>query len=78
MPLLIHLDANIQDDVHAYTHLIRVWLEGNSGRPGVDRRGVETSGEMFAHWERPRGAWYDATRPVATGRVRLARTERRT
>ena len=78
MPRLIHLDANVQDDVHAYTHLIRAWLEGNSGRPGVDRRGVETSGEMFAHWERPRGAWYDATHPVAMGHVRLARTKRRT
>jgi len=40
MLMLMLLHANGQDDVHPYTHLIRAWLEGNSGRPGVDRRGI--------------------------------------
>jgi hypothetical protein len=37
MLALMQLHANGQDDVHAYTHLIRAWLEGTGGRPGVDR-----------------------------------------
>ena len=40
MLMLMQLHANRQDDVQAYTHRIRTWLEGNSGRPGVDRRGI--------------------------------------
>jgi hypothetical protein len=40
MLMLMQLHANHHDDVHAYTHLIREWLQGNQGRPGVDRRAV--------------------------------------
>ena len=40
MLTLMQLHANGQDDVHAFTHLIRARLEGNSGRPGVDRRAI--------------------------------------
>jgi len=40
MLMLMQLHANGQDDVHAYTHLIRAWLEGTGGRPGVDRRAI--------------------------------------
>jgi hypothetical protein len=35
---LMQLHANGHDDVHAYTQLIRAWLEANQGRPGVERR----------------------------------------
>ena len=38
--MLMQLHANRQDAVHAYTHLIRAWLDGNGGRPGVDRRAI--------------------------------------
>ncbi len=38
--MLMQLHANRQDDVHAYTHTIRTWLEANQGRPPVDRRAV--------------------------------------
>jgi hypothetical protein len=45
MLALMQLHANGQDYVHAYTHLIRAWLEGTGGRPGVDRRAiVDTKG----------------------------------
>jgi len=37
MLMLMQLHANRDDDVHAYTHLIREWLQLNQGRPGVDR-----------------------------------------
>jgi hypothetical protein len=40
MLMLMQLHANHRDDAHAYTHLIREWLEVNQGRPGVDRRAV--------------------------------------
>jgi hypothetical protein len=40
MLMLMELHANGHDDVHAYTHLIRAWLEANQGRPRVDRRAV--------------------------------------
>jgi hypothetical protein len=40
MLMLMHLHANGQDDVHAYTHRIRAWLEANRGRPEVDRRAI--------------------------------------
>ena len=40
MLMLMQLHANHHDDVHAYTHLIRDWLQANQGRPGVDRRAV--------------------------------------
>ncbi len=40
MLTLMHLHANRHDDVHAYTHLIRAWLEANHGRPPVDRRAI--------------------------------------
>ena len=40
MLMLMQLHANGQDDVAAYTHLIRAWLEANGGRPGVDRRAI--------------------------------------
>ena len=40
MLMLMHLRANGQDYVHAYTHLIRAWLEANRGRPPVDRRTI--------------------------------------
>lgn len=40
MLMLMHLHANGHDAVHAYTHLIRAWLEANHGRPQVDRRAV--------------------------------------
>lgn len=40
MLTLMQLHANGRDDVHAYTHLIRDWLEANLGRPQVDRRAV--------------------------------------
>jgi hypothetical protein len=36
----MQLHANGQDDVHAYTHLIRAWLETNQGRPRVNRRAI--------------------------------------
>ena len=38
MLILMQLHANRQDDVHAYTHLIRAWLGSNQGRPHVGRR----------------------------------------
>jgi hypothetical protein len=38
--LLMQLHANKRDDLHAYTHLIRAWLEANQGRPQVDRRAI--------------------------------------
>jgi hypothetical protein len=40
MLALMQLHANRQDDVHAYTHLIRAWLEANRGRPRVERRAI--------------------------------------
>jgi len=40
MLMLMQLHANGHDDVHAYTHLIRTWLEASQGRPRVDRRAV--------------------------------------
>ena len=40
MLMLMQLHANGHDDIHAYTHLIRAWLETNQGRPGVDRRAI--------------------------------------
>ena len=40
MLMLMQLHANHPDDVHAFTHLIRECLQGNQGRPGVDRRAV--------------------------------------
>jgi hypothetical protein len=40
MLMLMQLHANGHDDVHAYTHAIREWLEANQGRPHVDRRAV--------------------------------------
>jgi hypothetical protein len=40
MLTLMQLHANGHDDVHAYTHLIRAWLEANQGRPLVDRRAI--------------------------------------
>ncbi len=40
MLMLMQLHANGHDDVHAYTHLIRAWLQTNHGRPGVDRRAI--------------------------------------
>jgi hypothetical protein len=40
MLMLMQLHADHHDDVHAYTHLIREWLQVNQGRPGVDRRAV--------------------------------------
>jgi hypothetical protein len=40
MLMLMQLHANGQDDVHAYTHLIRAWLEANQGRPRVGRRAI--------------------------------------
>jgi hypothetical protein len=40
MLMLMQLHANGRDDVHTYTHLIRAWLEANSGRPGIDRRAI--------------------------------------
>lgn len=40
MLMLMQLHANGQDDVHAYTQLIRTWLGGTGGRPGVDRRAI--------------------------------------
>jgi hypothetical protein len=40
MLMLMQLHANGDDDVHAYTHLIREWLEANQGRPSVDRRAI--------------------------------------
>lgn len=38
--MLMQLHANGHDDVHAYTHLIRDWLQTNQGRPQVQRRAV--------------------------------------
>lgn len=38
--MLMQLHANGQDDVHAYTRLIRAWLEANQGRPAVGRRAI--------------------------------------
>ncbi len=40
MLMLMQLHANHQDDVKAYVRHIREWLEGNQGRPRVDRRAV--------------------------------------
>jgi hypothetical protein len=40
MLMLTQLHANGRDDVHNYTHLIRACLQGNAGRPGVDRRSI--------------------------------------
>ncbi len=40
MLMLMQLHANHQDDVNAYVRHIREWLEGNQGRPRVDRRAV--------------------------------------
>jgi hypothetical protein len=40
MLMLMQLHANGHDDVHAYTQLIRAWLDANQGRPRVDRRAV--------------------------------------
>lgn len=40
MLMLMQLHANGQDDVHAYTHRIRAWLEANHGRPHVARRAI--------------------------------------
>ena len=40
MLMLMQLHANGHDDVHAYTHTIRAWLEANDGRPHIDRRAV--------------------------------------
>lgn len=37
---LMQLHANGHDDVHAYTHAIRAWLQANDGRPAVDRRAI--------------------------------------
>jgi hypothetical protein len=38
--MLMQLHANRQDDVHAYTRLIRAWLEANHGRPRIGRRAI--------------------------------------
>jgi hypothetical protein len=43
--MLMQLHANGHDDVHAYTHLIRTWLEANQGRPQVDRRAITDPSE---------------------------------
>ena len=40
MLMLMQLHANRQDDVHAYTRLIRAWLQANQGRPRVGRRAI--------------------------------------
>jgi hypothetical protein len=40
MLALMQLHANGHDNVHAYTHLIRDWLQTNHGRPAVDRRAI--------------------------------------
>jgi hypothetical protein len=40
MLMLMQLHANGQDDVHAYTRLIRASLEANQGRPRVGRRAI--------------------------------------
>ena len=40
MLMLMQLHANGQDDVPAYTDLIRTWLQGNAGRPEADRRAI--------------------------------------
>jgi hypothetical protein len=40
MLMLMQLHANGQDDVPAYTDLIRTWLQGNAGRPEPDRRAI--------------------------------------
>ena len=44
MLMLMQLHANHQDDVHAYTHQIRDWLEANQGRPSIVRRAVADAG----------------------------------
>jgi hypothetical protein len=44
--MLMQLHANGHDDVHAYTHLIRAWLEANHGRPRVARRAVTDPGRV--------------------------------
>ena len=44
MLTLMRLHANGHDDVYAYTHLIRAWLEANQGRPRVDRRAIADLG----------------------------------
>jgi hypothetical protein len=36
----MQLHANGHNDVHAYTHAIRDWLEANDGRPRVERRAI--------------------------------------
>ncbi len=38
--MLMHLHANRHDDLNAYVRHIREWLEGNHGRPSIDRRAV--------------------------------------
>jgi hypothetical protein len=43
--MLMQLHATGHDDVHAYTHLIRTWLEANQGRPQVDRRAIADPSE---------------------------------
>jgi hypothetical protein len=40
MLMLMQLHANRHDDVHAYTHLIRAWLQANQGRPLGVRRAI--------------------------------------
>jgi hypothetical protein len=40
MLMLMQLHANGHDDAHAYTHLIRAWLDTNQGRPRVERRAI--------------------------------------
>lgn len=46
MLMLMQLHANRQDDVHAYTHLIRASLESNHGRPAVDRRAIADTRDL--------------------------------
>jgi hypothetical protein len=46
MLMLMQLHANGQDDVHAYTHLLRAWLEANHGRPRVGRRAITDSRDV--------------------------------
>jgi hypothetical protein len=40
MLMLMQLHANRQDDVHAYTRLIRDWLQIHQGRPAIGRRAI--------------------------------------
>ena len=46
MLMLMQLHANRHDDVHAYTHLIRAWLEADQGRPPVSRRAIADTGHV--------------------------------